>query len=245
MGVTIFIGPRRVDVRPGAPPLTIGRDPSCDVAIPGDGHLSGRHARVWADGAGAWIEDLGSTNGTTVDGRRIAGRAALLPGAAVAMGSQRAIVEPLSGERKPSPLGGFAGWWPVIAGLAGMTLFLNVLGRVLPNPRPAGPVEVIEVEQSDDAGVLPFGIDPAVSAYLHEHRRQPSEIRYLEIWPVEMTSDGMASQRVKHDYYTPLTPSPPVDMVYYIYNRRVVGTRPANTLPLPRAAPSGRRSDDI
>ncbi|MBN1772393.1 MAG: GGDEF domain-containing protein [Deltaproteobacteria bacterium] len=51
--------------------LTFGRDPGCDVRL-GDDGVSRRHARLVAQPDGAWqLEDLGSTNGTTVNGELI------------------------------------------------------------------------------------------------------------------------------------------------------------------------------
>ncbi|MBL8619774.1 MAG: sigma 54-interacting transcriptional regulator [Myxococcales bacterium] len=59
----------------GAAPIELGRDPACGLAID-DASLSRRHARLgWRDGA--WqVEDLGSRNGTFVDGERLAGAVA-------------------------------------------------------------------------------------------------------------------------------------------------------------------------
>ena len=51
--------------------LTFGREPGCDVRL-GDDGVSRRHARLVAQPDGAWrLEDLGSTNGTTVNGELI------------------------------------------------------------------------------------------------------------------------------------------------------------------------------
>lgn len=51
--------------------VIIGRSTKCDVSIP-DRFLSRRHARLFRDGEDVWlIEDLGSRNGTFVNGRRI------------------------------------------------------------------------------------------------------------------------------------------------------------------------------
>lgn len=51
-------------------PLSIGRGDD-NALIIGDPFCSGHHARIDADVDGPWIEDLGSTNGTWLDGRRL------------------------------------------------------------------------------------------------------------------------------------------------------------------------------
>src|SRR5919199_419982 len=59
---------RRVEI--GEQPLTIGRLPGGDVALPRP-HLSRRHAEVRRQGTGFVVVDLGSTNGTRVNGAGI------------------------------------------------------------------------------------------------------------------------------------------------------------------------------
>jgi hypothetical protein len=49
---------------------TVGRAPSNDIII-GDPATSGRHARIELRGGNYWISDLGSTNGTLVNGEPI------------------------------------------------------------------------------------------------------------------------------------------------------------------------------
>lgn len=49
---------------------TIGRDVSADIQIPDNG-LSRQHFAIMWDGKNAAVKDLGSTNGTRVDGRAI------------------------------------------------------------------------------------------------------------------------------------------------------------------------------
>lgn len=51
-------------------PVIVGRNPGCDIVI-GAGYVSGRHARFTLMGQNLFVEDLGSTNGTTVNGQRI------------------------------------------------------------------------------------------------------------------------------------------------------------------------------
>jgi len=54
----------------GDRPLVVGRSPDVDVVI-NDSNVSRRHAEVWRTGEGVAVRDLGSTNGTFVNGHRI------------------------------------------------------------------------------------------------------------------------------------------------------------------------------
>ncbi len=67
--------------------LTIGRDSSNGVAI-NDAEISRRHARLNFQGGKYVLEDLGSTNGTFVNGQRLAGPVVLKPGDVVSLGEQ-------------------------------------------------------------------------------------------------------------------------------------------------------------
>jgi hypothetical protein len=51
--------------------LVAGRDAGLDLSMPSDGYASGRHARFVRGLLGDSVEDLGSTNGTYVNGQRI------------------------------------------------------------------------------------------------------------------------------------------------------------------------------
>jgi len=66
-------------------PVVIGRSPGADIVI-NAGYVSGRHARFSLIGDKLLIEDLGSTNGTQLNGQTIAGIAALSEGDIVAIG---------------------------------------------------------------------------------------------------------------------------------------------------------------
>ena len=57
-------------------PLVLGRALECDLAIVSP-HVSRQHARVELDGDVLMIEDLGSSNGTLLNGDRLAGRRSL------------------------------------------------------------------------------------------------------------------------------------------------------------------------
>jgi diguanylate cyclase (GGDEF)-like protein len=69
----------------GTTTTLIGRNPNAQVTIADDG-VSRDHARIWADGARYELEDLGSTNGTFLDGRRVQGRMPLHDGARIHLG---------------------------------------------------------------------------------------------------------------------------------------------------------------
>ena len=59
---------RRVEI--GETPLVIGRMPECDVPL-SDPNVSRRHAEVRRQGTGFVVVDLGSTNGTRVNGAQV------------------------------------------------------------------------------------------------------------------------------------------------------------------------------
>ncbi len=66
--------------------LTIGRASSCEIAVD-DGYISHRHARISGSGGQAYVEDLGSTNGTFVNGRLLESKLLLKPRDTVRVGS--------------------------------------------------------------------------------------------------------------------------------------------------------------
>lgn len=70
----------------GPVPVTIGRAEDNSVALPDDQFASGHHARIESQRDGVWILDLGSTNGTFVNGARLDGRRRLREGDLVQVG---------------------------------------------------------------------------------------------------------------------------------------------------------------
>ncbi len=92
--------------------MLLGRLPSSDLMLEGIG-VSRRHARVFLRDREAWVEDLGSRNGTFVDGERLRGPRRLLPGQVLALGGHELQVEvvlpgaPVPGEKRMAcPPGG-------------------------------------------------------------------------------------------------------------------------------------------
>jgi len=70
--------------------VTIGRDER-NILILSDDSVSSFHARVFPDGGGYFLEDLGSTNGTMVDGHMAVGKVPLRSGSKIQMGRNRLI----------------------------------------------------------------------------------------------------------------------------------------------------------
>jgi serine/threonine-protein kinase len=73
--------------------LEIGRATVGDGSLGGDIEISRRHAMVRREGGRFVLEDLGSTNGTFVDGRRLEGGHALSRGELIAVGATTLLVE--------------------------------------------------------------------------------------------------------------------------------------------------------
>jgi hypothetical protein len=75
-------------------PMTIGRGATNDVPLREDEYSSTRHARLEPRRDGVWIEDIGSTNGTFVNGIRLTRERRLVPGDVVRIGETDLRVEP-------------------------------------------------------------------------------------------------------------------------------------------------------
>lgn len=65
---------------------TAGRDHESEIRLDGDEFASARHARIDPRPDGVWVEDLGSTNGTFVNGERITSARRLEQGDVVRVG---------------------------------------------------------------------------------------------------------------------------------------------------------------
>jgi pSer/pThr/pTyr-binding forkhead associated (FHA) protein len=111
--LTVRKGPQEGQSYPlVASTVTVGRDPMSDIVLT-DPEVSRQHARFTRGDEGYEVQDLGSTNGTFVDGQRLRGEAvALTPGTLISMGSNVTLVyevvpDPLatvvSAEEAPEP----------------------------------------------------------------------------------------------------------------------------------------------
>ncbi len=82
----------------------VGADRDCDVVVP-DPPVSARHLRLFQTDDGIYIEDLASTNGTYVDGKRIEGRTRVSVSSRVTLGRRVPLPWPpelLQAEEKPT-----------------------------------------------------------------------------------------------------------------------------------------------
>jgi hypothetical protein len=74
-------------------PVTLGRGGQNDLVLTGDEFASARHARIESRGDGVWVQDLDSTNGTYVNGSRVAGAQRLDAGDVLRVGETDLLVE--------------------------------------------------------------------------------------------------------------------------------------------------------
>lgn len=80
----LVTGGRRLVVRPAG--ATVGRSRQCDVMLD-DPNVSRRHAEIRPRG-GSWVlTDLGSTNGSRLNGRKLDGSEVLKPGDEIELGT--------------------------------------------------------------------------------------------------------------------------------------------------------------
>ena len=87
--VTLTVGGRVVPL--SADRIVIGRSRECDIRVD-DGNVSRRHVELVREGPSEWVlVDLGSTNGTDVNGRKVQRRTALDDGDRITIGSTELV----------------------------------------------------------------------------------------------------------------------------------------------------------
>ncbi len=69
-----------------APEMTIGRAPGCTIVIE-DGYVSSVHTRVFGRDGSWLVEDLGSTNGTYLNQKKVTGPSVLRVGDHISVGN--------------------------------------------------------------------------------------------------------------------------------------------------------------
>ena len=73
--------------------VTVGRSPSCTISVE-DAKASRKHVRIVLEDGLAKVTDLGSRNGTLVNGEKIEGEITLLPGDRIVVGDSTILYEP-------------------------------------------------------------------------------------------------------------------------------------------------------
>ena len=157
--LTFMTGPRRGERLPVVGEITVGRDDSADVAV-SDPLMSRKHARFTAvQSGGLRVEDLGSSNGTAVDGETAQGVVDLAQGSIVTCGTTQFEVR-LGTERRAAATRRTEG-----------TIGFSRPPRVVPDPgstRFAFPVPPVEVEARKIpviATVAPIGMAAIMSLF--------------------------------------------------------------------------------
>jgi pSer/pThr/pTyr-binding forkhead associated (FHA) protein len=74
--------------------VTVGRGAQNDLTLADDDFASARHARIEPRRDGVWVEDIGSTNGTYVNGVRLTHEQRLAPGDLIRVGETDLRFEP-------------------------------------------------------------------------------------------------------------------------------------------------------
>jgi S1-C subfamily serine protease len=106
MWLTILSGPRAGERLEVAGALVIGRDSDCDLALRDD-KASRHHAQITRSGDTLTLEDLGSTNGTYLNGTRIAAPAVLAAGDRITIGDTHLQLQAAPAPAtQPAPLAG-------------------------------------------------------------------------------------------------------------------------------------------
>ena len=89
----VQVGTRQLGhVALGRTHLSIGRSPRAQLTID-DPFASRLHAEMWSDGEACWLSDLGSSNGTYLNGSRVSGAVQVFPGDEVKIGETQLLLE--------------------------------------------------------------------------------------------------------------------------------------------------------
>lgn len=104
------------------PEVLIGRSPECDIVLP-DRQVSRRHARVFRVGEDFYVEDLGSKNGTWVNGEPLRAPRRLEDGDEIQIALRYKLAFVAAGATAPLDVG------PEPAGIPAVGLWVDVPGR--------------------------------------------------------------------------------------------------------------------
>ena len=118
----------------------IGRDVGNDIVI-NDAEMSRRHARLAVQAGGYILEDLGSTNGTAVNGERLTSRHVMREGEIISLGEHVALVfEALADDKEATVVGPRTVRKAPVAVEPGQAAAPAAKSHTAPRPTPAEPV---------------------------------------------------------------------------------------------------------
>lgn len=159
------------------PEAVLGRVASCDVQVT---HplVSRRHCRVQADADGIFVEDLGSSNGTYVNGGRAAGRVRMCIGDILRIGQEGPefrLIAGVFGGRDVATVDPEAMEKTMMPGDAGLAA-LAAQVRVAPAAAPAPPPETSEARTREvgvpqTTGSIPVAMPMEATGASHDVRR--------------------------------------------------------------------------
>ncbi len=121
--------------------LTIGREASNAVAI-NDAEVSRKHTQLIFQGGKYIITDLGSTNGTFVNGQRLTGQHVLQPGEIISLGEQISLL------------------YEVVAKVDPNATMISSAARVVVPPAPAPAAPPPQPQPQQYAGQIPASPGP-------------------------------------------------------------------------------------
>ncbi|MCB0214510.1 MAG: FHA domain-containing protein, partial [Anaerolineae bacterium] len=198
--------------------FTIGREADNSLSLD-DSQISGHHARVRIQGDHLIIEDLGTTNGTIVNGETLKRPHVLQDGDVISLGSRRLVVQnvetviepiaaPVAAAAPPQRRNELTPWLIaaiVVVALSVFGLFLIGLAllfsslfsqssvAVIPTPvaLPTNSVPVILINEAPDQNST---IDPDQTVTLAAIASDPAGIIRVELWVDNAKVDEMSNQ---------------------------------------------------
>ena len=205
---------------------TIGRDPSNDLVLE-DPSVSGFHAVVLNDRGAVSVVDLGSTNGTAMNGKRLRERTALKPWCRLQMGGVKLVVADTE-SREPTRVqpvvsaGGPEGRSDATVQRTQVRPAAQAATRVVRPPQPAGDIrfESLQEEQSGTRVSPSQPSSPPATRVSHSQPPIPSKTRVSPSQPSSPPATGVVGAQSPSPQPTVVqsrSQAPPTDDPYALF----------------------------
>jgi len=150
------------------PRITLGRSSAADFSFPNDNGLSRQHLAIASDGDEWAVEDLGSKNGTVLNGIRVAGRTPLKSGDRI-MAGHLIVIYAVSSSASTRPVVVFDAYDDQEERTSSSTVITNLEGVMTP------------VTGTDSQGVAAAQVSALIRAgnELASHRPLPELFRFI------------------------------------------------------------------